>query len=34
MHLLVSDAEAVQKTIAKVVEDFGRIDVFVANAGW
>ncbi|KAJ1324620.1 sorbose reductase [Microdochium nivale] len=29
----VSDAEAVQKTIAQVAEDFGRIDIFVANAG-
>ncbi|RBQ65308.1 hypothetical protein FVER14953_21503 [Fusarium verticillioides] len=29
----VSDAESVQKTVKKVVEDFGRIDVFVANAG-
>ncbi|KAL4945426.1 hypothetical protein BDV06DRAFT_231036 [Aspergillus oleicola] len=29
----VSDAEAVQSTIAAVVNDFSRIDVFVANAG-
>ncbi|BCS24453.1 uncharacterized protein APUU_40897A [Aspergillus puulaauensis] len=29
----VSDPEAVQKTIASVVKDFGRIDVFIANAG-
>ncbi|KAF2744429.1 short chain dehydrogenase [Sporormia fimetaria CBS 119925] len=29
----VSDPEAVQKVIAKVVEDFGKLDVFVANAG-
>ncbi|KAH7001018.1 hypothetical protein EDB80DRAFT_647993 [Ilyonectria destructans] len=29
----VSNAEQVQSTIAKVVQDFGRIDVFVANAG-
>ncbi|KAL4965058.1 uncharacterized protein BDV14DRAFT_62161 [Aspergillus stella-maris] len=29
----VSDAEAVQSTIAAVVKDFSRIDVFVANAG-
>ncbi|KAL4892736.1 hypothetical protein BDV59DRAFT_179655 [Aspergillus ambiguus] len=29
----VSDAEAVQKCIADVVKDFGKIDVFVANAG-
>lgn len=29
----VSDAESVQKTVSQVVQDFGRIDVFVANAG-
>jgi sorbose reductase len=29
----VTDAEAVQKAIAQVVEDFGKLDVFVANAG-
>ncbi|KAK1985046.1 short chain dehydrogenase [Colletotrichum cereale] len=29
----VSDPTQVQETIAKVVKDFGRIDVFVANAG-
>ncbi|GAB1199019.1 hypothetical protein APSETT444_008351 [Aspergillus pseudonomiae] len=29
----ISDAEQVQKTIADVVRDFGKIDVFVANAG-
>lgn len=29
----MSDSEAVQATIAQVVKDFGRIDVFVANAG-
>jgi NAD(P)-dependent dehydrogenase (short-subunit alcohol dehydrogenase family) len=29
----VSDAESVQKTVRQVVQDFGRIDVFVANAG-
>ncbi|KAH7122055.1 short-chain dehydrogenase [Dactylonectria estremocensis] len=29
----VSNAEQVQSTIAEVVKDFGRIDVFVANAG-
>ncbi|KAL4958441.1 hypothetical protein BDW69DRAFT_201790 [Aspergillus filifer] len=29
----VSDAEEVQSTIAAVVKDFSRIDVFVANAG-
>ncbi|KAI4632083.1 uncharacterized protein J4E87_001554 [Alternaria ethzedia] len=27
------NAEAVQKAVQQVVEDFGRIDVFVANAG-
>ncbi|KXJ90284.1 short-chain dehydrogenase [Microdochium bolleyi] len=29
----VSDAEAVRTTIAQVAKDFGRIDIFVANAG-
>ncbi|KAM0077197.1 hypothetical protein ACKRZS_010657 [Fusarium odoratissimum] len=29
----VSDADSVQKSVKQVVEDFGRIDVFVANAG-
>ncbi|KAF2872351.1 hypothetical protein BDV95DRAFT_519029 [Massariosphaeria phaeospora] len=29
----VTDPEQVQKAIAKVTEDFGQIDVFVANAG-
>ncbi|KAF3009373.1 hypothetical protein G7054_g8654 [Neopestalotiopsis clavispora] len=29
----VSNAEAVQSAIAQVVKDFGRIDIFVANAG-
>ncbi|KAG2417990.1 L-xylulose reductase [Aspergillus terreus] len=29
----VSDAEAVQKGIADAVQEFGKIDVFVANAG-
>ncbi|KAI9148960.1 putative NADP-dependent mannitol dehydrogenase [Paramyrothecium foliicola] len=29
----VSNPEQVQSTIAKIVADFGRIDVFVANAG-
>lgn len=29
----VSDAFQVQQTVAKVVEDFGRLDVFIANAG-
>lgn len=31
--MTVSDPEAVQTTIANVVSDFGRIDVFIANAG-
>lgn len=30
---IVSNAEEVQQTVAGVVEDFGGIDVFVANAG-
>lgn len=30
---LVSDSNQVQETIAKVLKDFGKIDVFVANAG-
>lgn len=29
----VSDPEAVQKAVQKVVQDFGKLDVFVANAG-
>ncbi|OKL59754.1 hypothetical protein UA08_04498 [Talaromyces atroroseus] len=29
----ISDAEQVENTVADVVRDFGRIDVFVANAG-
>lgn len=29
----MSDAKQVQETIAKVVKEFGKIDVFVANAG-
>ncbi|KAL7961538.1 hypothetical protein V8C34DRAFT_311762 [Trichoderma compactum] len=29
----ISQAEQVSKNIAKVVQDFGKIDVFVANAG-
>jgi NAD(P)-dependent dehydrogenase (short-subunit alcohol dehydrogenase family) len=29
----VSDADSVQKSVKQVVEDFGSIDVFVANAG-
>lgn len=30
---IVSAATEVQETIAKVVQDFGKMDVFVANAG-
>jgi NAD(P)-dependent dehydrogenase (short-subunit alcohol dehydrogenase family) len=30
---VVSDAQQVQDTIAKAAEDFGKIDVFIANAG-
>ncbi|OLN97168.1 putative NADP-dependent mannitol dehydrogenase 1 [Colletotrichum chlorophyti] len=30
----VSDSNQVQETIAKVLEDFGKIDVFIANAGY
>lgn len=33
MMLVVSDAEQVEKIVAEVVEHFGSIDVFVANAG-
>lgn len=33
LTVIVSDPEAVQQTIANVVKDFGRIDVFIANAG-
>ncbi|KAL9113243.1 MAG: hypothetical protein Q9227_002578 [Pyrenula ochraceoflavens] len=29
----VSDASTVQNAISKIVEDFGRLDVFIANAG-
>ena len=29
----VSDPEKVQKAIQQVVQDFGKMDVFVANAG-
>lgn len=29
----VSDHEAVQRTVDAVVKDFGKLDVFVANAG-
>lgn len=31
--LSVSDADAVQQAIADVAKDFGKIDVFIANAG-
>jgi sorbose reductase len=31
--LPVSDSTQVSQTMEKVVEDFGKIDVFVANAG-
>lgn len=30
---LVSDADAVRSTLANVVRDFGKLDVFIANAG-
>jgi NAD(P)-dependent dehydrogenase (short-subunit alcohol dehydrogenase family) len=30
----VSESTQVSETITKVVADFGKIDVFVANAGW
>jgi NADP-dependent 3-hydroxy acid dehydrogenase YdfG len=29
----VSDASAVKRAISMVVENFGKIDVFIANAG-
>lgn len=29
----VSDHEAVEKAVGQTLEDFGRIDCFVANAG-
>lgn len=29
----ISDPEKVQELVAKVVEDFGRLDVMIANAG-
>ncbi|KAI5363664.1 Putative short-chain dehydrogenase/reductase SDR, NAD(P)-binding domain superfamily [Septoria linicola] len=32
-QLEVSDPRKVEKTINQIVEDFGRLDVFVANAG-
>lgn len=31
--VLVSDSEQVKNTLDSVVRDFGKIDVFVANAG-
>jgi NAD(P)-dependent dehydrogenase (short-subunit alcohol dehydrogenase family) len=31
--LLVSNTEQIEKGLAAVVEKFGKIDVFVANAG-
>lgn len=31
--ITVSDSTAVQAAIEKIAGDFGRIDVFVANAG-
>ena len=31
--ILVSNAESVQNTLSQVVKDFGKIDIFVANAG-
>lgn len=30
---IVSESAQVQETLAKVVQDFGKIDVFIANAG-
>lgn len=30
---VVSESTQVQETLAKVVQDFGKIDVFIANAG-
>ena len=32
-YQIVSVAEQVEKTVAQVEKDFGKIDVFVANAG-
>jgi NADP-dependent 3-hydroxy acid dehydrogenase YdfG len=29
----VSDSQQVQDTIAKAAQDFGKLDVFIANAG-
>lgn len=31
--ILVSNAHSVQNTLTQVVKDFGKIDIFVANAG-
>lgn len=31
--LVVTDAAAVEKAVAEVAKDFGKIDVMVANAG-
>jgi sorbose reductase len=31
--MAVSESTQVSETIAKVAQDFGKIDVFVANAG-
>lgn len=31
--MLVTDAAAVEKAVAEVAKDFGRMDVMVANAG-
>lgn len=33
LTLSVSDADAVRNTIASVVNEFGKLDVFIANAG-
>lgn len=33
LTIQVSNADQVQKRIADVVKDFGKVDVFVANAG-
>lgn len=31
--ILVSNADSVQNTLTQVVKEFGKIDIFVANAG-
>lgn len=31
--MIVTVAEEVEKNVARVVQDFGKIDVFIANAG-